>query len=266
MSTPARKTAGPLVVKIGGRAAEDDGLIAAMADELAAAASRGPALLVHGGGSTVSALQERWGVEPRFVDGLRQTAPAEMPLVDMALSGAVNKKLVRLLRTRGLAAWGLCGADGGLMRAESIGGDAGANRTGAVRAVDAAPLELLWGAGYFPVCAPPATDEAGRGMNVNADEAALELAAALGAGDLVFLSDVPGVLEDGAPIDRLTPAAIEEKIASGVIAGGMIPKTRSAAGALRRGVGAVTIGEYAGAGHLKELLSGNRGTRIETGG
>ena len=255
-----------ILVKIGGRAAEEDRLISCLAGEMKQLSdSGGQLVLVHGGGITISRLQERFGVEPEFIDGLRQTSPEEMPLVDMALAGAVNKKLVRLFTRAGLKAWGLSGADGGLIEAESRSGNPVTNRTGAVTAVDTTALECVWNAGFVPICAPPGTDTDGRGMNINADEAALALAAALKTDALVFISDVPGVLDGGEVIGSLTPGDIEKGIGTGVIAGGMIPKTRSAAAALTDGVGAVIIGDYGAAGHLENLLQGERGTRIQRG-
>ena len=115
--------AGILVVKIGGRAAEDDAIVSSLAQELALREKAGDkVVLVHGGGAVISDLQAHYGVKPLFIDGLRQTAPEEMPLVDMALAGSVNKRLVRLFRKSGLNAWGLSGADAGIFTAVSIGG------------------------------------------------------------------------------------------------------------------------------------------------
>lgn len=254
------------VVKIGGRPAEDNELISLIAGELVSLQKSGKRiLLVHGGGITISDIQGRYGVEPVFVDGLRQTPPSEMKIVDMALAGSVNKRLVRLLRGAGVNAWGLCGADAGILTAESASGDPNSNRTGKVVSVDAGPLELLWDGAYVPVFAPPATDNEGHAINVNADEAALHLSAVSNADQLVFISDVPGVMEDSKTINYLTPELIEEKIASGVISGGMIPKVRSAVEALGRGIGSVYIGDYSGTGNLIDILSGKRGTRIDSG-
>ncbi len=252
-----------IVIKTGGRVASDDILMAFMAEELVALPGIGyRVLLVHGGGSTITELQQRYGVTPRFIEGLRQTDPEEMPIVDMALAGSMNKKLVRMLTVSGGKVWGLSGADAGTIVAESRSGDADTNRTGFVTSVDTSALKLLWDNSYIPVLAPVASDSQGRGINVNADEAALAIATALKAHQLVYISDVPGVLEDADLIPLLTPEQIEEKIAADVIGGGMIPKTRSAASALAEGVGEVVIGDYQKTGNLKELLSGSRGTRI----
>ncbi|RKX77515.1 MAG: acetylglutamate kinase [Spirochaetes bacterium] len=261
------KSSALLVVKIGGKSAEDDALVMALTGELKKLQAQGcRILMVHGGGITISEIQKKYGITPRFIDGLRQTEPAEMPLVDMALAGAVNKRLVRILKQGGLNSWGLCGADAGILLAESISDSAAENRTGRVTSVDIRPLKLLWSGGYVPVLAPPATNSLGLGMNINADEAALALSTALKADQLVFISDVPGVLETQKVIRHLTPETAEEKISSAVITGGMIPKVKSAVEALKRGVGGVFIGEYTETGNLGKILSGLQGTLIDSGG
>ncbi len=256
-----------LIVKIGGKSAENDELVTALAEELRLKQKHGyRVILVHGGGITISNIQDKYGVKPRFINGLRQTDPGEMPLVDMALAGGMNKRLVRLLRTADLNAWGLCGADAGILQAESIEDSPEKNRTGRIVSVDIRPIELLIENGFVPVFAPPASDSGGLGMNINADEAALALSTVLSADQLVFLSDVPGVLDGSDVIRHLTPEIAEEKISSGIITGGMIPKVKSAVGALSQGVGSVFIGEYTTSGDLERILSGLLGTLTDSGG
>ena len=256
-----------IVVKVGGRAAEDEKLIFNLGREFKNLAEEGNRLLlVHGGGVTISELQRKYDVEPEFFDGLRQTPPKEMPLVDMALAGAVNKRLVRRLRSLGVEAWGVCGADAGIISAVSVSGRPSENRTGRVTLVNTSPLEILWRSGYFPVLAPPSADKNGYGINVNADEAALAMAESLKASHLVFISDVPGVLDQGAVIHRLSPKTAKDKIDKGVISGGMIPKVQSAVNALQQGVGAVIIGDYVNPGDLRDLLSASPGTCINLQG
>jgi len=253
----------PTVIKIGGGFAENDELVSELAAELLEfLPGRGPILLIHGGGTLVSEVEKRWGYKPTFVNGLRETSSKTMPFVDMALAGAVNKRLVRLLRRRGLNAWGLSGADGGLILAKNAGNKGSDSRTGLVVSLDTQPLRVLWENGYLPVLASPASDAEGRGLNVNADEAALALALDTKAQNLVFISDIPGVLSDDAVISRLDAPEVEEKIARGEIWGGMIPKVRSAISALEGGVGAVLIGDYLGYGDLEKLLLCQKGTTI----
>jgi len=254
----------PTVLKIGGVFTENDELVSSLASELCEflGRSRGPILMVHGGGSMISAMEDRWGYEPSFVNGLRETSAETMPLVDMALAGAVNKRLVRLLRRQALNAWGLSGVDGGVILAKSAGGKGSSSRTGRVASLDSQPLRMLWGNGYLPVLAPSASDGEGRGLNVNADEAALALALDVEAQNLVFISDIPGVLSGDKLIRQLNPPAAEEKIAAGKIWGGMIPKVRSAIDALEGGVKTVFIGDYLEYGDFERILACQKGTAI----
>ena len=254
---------GITVIKIGGRCAEDAVLMANLADELLPMHSSGEKiLLVHGGGTTISRLQKQFGIEPSFVQGLRKTSPEEMPQVDMALAGAVNKHLVRLCINRGLPAWGISGVDGSILIGKSTTGDAGTNRTGSIQSVSTAPIEHLWTGGFFPILAPPGTDGNGLGLNFNADEAALALAGTLQADRLIFFSDVPGVLKDGQVISRLTAADVENLSRTGVVSGGMIPKLKSAVGALQAGIGAVYIASYGRAGDIGRVLGEEIGTGV----
>jgi len=253
---------GPTVIKTGGDFAENDELVSSLASELLVLKNRGSILLIHGGGSTISELGNRWGYESTFVNGLRETSFETMPLVDMALAGAVNKRLVRLIRRKGLDAWGLSGVDGGLILGEKTETEKPGNRTGRVASIDARPLRILWENGYLPVLAPPASDARGRGLNVNADEVSLALALNLKAQNLIFISDIPGVLLEEKPIRRLDALSAEKKIADGSIWGGMIPKVRSAIKALEGGVKAVFIGDYLEYGDLERILSHQKGTAI----
>jgi len=255
------------VIKIGGTFAEKDTSILHLAEELKNLLRRdNRVLLVHGGGPFISQMQQRYEITPRFSDGLRQTTPKEMLLVDSALAGRVNKHLVRLFNRAGIKAWGLSGADAGILLAESLTGAAKENRTGRIVSVDNRPLMQLWDAAYLPIFAPVASDKQGMGINVNADEAALALAVSLKVDNLIFFSDVPGVLDNRKTIRHLTPQLAEEKIAQSVISNGMIPKVRSAIRALDGGVVSVFIGQYSQPGDLKKTVSGLRGTLIAIGG
>lgn len=252
----------PTVIKIGGGFIENDELVSSLAAELLEFLSKGSILLVHGGGSMISKVEDKWGYEPLFVNGLRETTAETMPLVDMALAGTVNKRLVRLLRREGLNAWGLSGVDGGLILAESVRDEESSSRTGRVISLDTRPIRMLWENGYLPVLASPASDAEGRGLNINADEVALAFALDSEAQNLVFISDIPGVLLGDEVIRRLDPLAVEKKIVDGKIWGGMIPKVRSAIDALKGGVGAVFIGDYLEYGDLGKILASQKGTVI----
>ena len=262
--------ASTVVVKLGGAAtavpAELAELIADVGDQVAAG---GRVVIVHGGGAEVSAVSERLGLRPQVIDGVRQTTAEEMDVVDMVLCGLVNKRVVRACAAAQMAAVGVCGSDGGLFAVQPLalnGGGSAASHTGEVVAVDPALIHHLLDAGYVPVVASPAHLAPDVPMNINADAAALELAPALSAQSLLFLSDVAGVLRDGEPLPALTPENAEAEIAGQTITGGMIPKVRAAVGAVARGVGRVVVGSYQGRGTLQRMMAGRQGTTIHATG
>lgn len=254
-----------LVVKIGGRPAAEQKLVAELFAELAGLRSDWSPLLIHGGGAEVSDLSRKLGIEPQIVNGVRNTRTEEMEIVDMVLAGLVNTRLLRWARAAGLNPVGLSCVDGGLLTAESVGPDSSVNRTGRAVASNPAVVEHLCGGGFFPVISSVADDTAGGGLNLNADDAALAIASAVRAGSLVYISDISGVLADGSVIPHLDPVGCEREIAAGVITGGMIPKVRSACSGLEAGIGCVVIGGYAAKGDLSRLVAGAAGTTISGG-
>lgn len=239
------------VYKIGGPALEDPGLLAPLARELRAAA--GHALVVHGGGRHVERLLRALSIESRFVEGRRETSPAAMEVVEMVLSGVINKALAAGLTTAGLPAVGISGRDAGLMAA---GLQPELGRVGSPLRVDDSVLRVLWQADLLPVVSPVSNGPAGESVNVNADEAALALALALGAQTLVYLSDADGVVVDGAPVEILASAEARRLIEKGAIAGGMSLKVRVALAAAGAGIQEVVV-----AGRAR-LQGGFPGTRI----
>jgi acetylglutamate kinase len=251
-----------IVVKIGGKAAELHDSLASLCDEIIALSRDSRFLLVHGGGAEVSTLSRRLGVEPVFLDGVRQTSEQEMDIVDMVLAGKVNKQMVRLLRTKGLDAVGLSGTDGGIFTGRPVGGTQARNRTGEVTSVDDRLLTLLLDNGFLPVLSSTSMDATGQGLNINADAAAFSIAAHLGASALVFLSDIPGILSEGSVIQAVSAAEAKDLIGRGVITGGMIPKVSASLTAMDNGVQKVIIGQYDSAGSLRRLLEGKQGTRL----
>ncbi len=239
------------VYKIGGPALEDPALIEPLAEEVRRGRAR--TLLVHGGGRHVERLLNALGIESRFVEGRRQTSPEAMDVVEMVLSGGTNKALAAGLSQAGVPAVGVSGRDGGLIRARlepSLG------RVGMPEIVNPALVEALWSAGFVPVVSPVSAGPKGESVNVNADEAALGLARALGATTLVYLSDVDGVKIDGAPVASLTAAEARRRIDDGTIAGGMALKVRVALEAAATGIAEVVI-----AGRAR-LQGGFAGTRV----
>lgn len=207
-------------------------------------------------------MSRRLGLKPNFREGIRVTTEEEMEVVEMVLSGSVNKRLVRLFRAAGLPAVGLCGADGGLFTGSPMQEGGVRTRTGKIDSVDPKLAAQLLAGGWFPVVSPTASDSRGGALNINADTAAFALAAALKSETLLFLSDIPGILRQGKCLAGLDPAGVEAEIDAGTITGGMIPKVRSAVEALSRGVKRIIIGEFRTPGDLAALLNGRLGTRI----
>jgi len=248
-----------MIIKTGGRAAENSEALVHLADEIKVLTNQYDFLIVHGGGAAVSAIQKTYGIDPIFKDGIRMTTEREMDLVDMGLAGLMNKKLVRLFTSCGLNPVGISGADGSLLTGEPIEEE---SRTGRITGSDRKIVDVLLGGGYTPIVSPVSTDVQGRALNINADEAALALGIACRAETIVFLSDIPGILKGDDLIGHLNESEAESLIEEGIISGGMIPKVRSSLKALREGAGTVVIGEYRNPGDLDNLLKGNKGTKI----
>ena len=254
-----------VIIKIGGKPAESREAIEGLSREIKQLQDKGSYrfIFVHGGGTTVSAIQKQYGIEPAFIDGKRKTSAGEMDLVDMGLAGKVNKFLVRTFHLNGLNAVGLCGSDGGtFLSADAVTDGKDENRTGSIIHTDDRLLNLLINAGYFPVVSSVSSDSCGRGMNINADEAALAIAGSLKAESLVFISDIPGIMINNEVRSNMNEAEIEKYIAEGDIQGGMIPKVRSSLAALRGGIRRIQITNYEKQGDLKLITRGEKGTTI----
>jgi acetylglutamate kinase len=229
----------PWVVKFGGSLLSDEGARRGFLKDAARIARRAPLVLVHGGGPEINATLDKLGIVSTWVNGRRVTDAAAMAAVEGVLSGQVNKSLVGELTALGARAVGLSGRDGSLMRARPV---EGLGRVGEPGRVQPALLLVLLRAGYLPVLSSVAFGPDHQALNVNADEAAAALAAGLKARRLVYLTDVPGVLDarkETIPVIRTKE--IRKLIADGVITGGMIPKVLSCGRAIRRGVREINI-------------------------
>ncbi len=247
---------GVTVMKVGGARLVRRDDLDALARTIRARHDAGrPTVLVHGGGPEISDLHERLGVPFEKIDGLRVTSPEGMTLTTMVLCGAVNTRIVERFVAHGLPALGVSGVDLGLLRAPLAGAAWG--RVGGPPQVAAERLEQLLAAGLVPVVAPVSLGPDGAAVNVNADDAAHAIAAALGASALEFVSDIPGVTEDDRVLRRLVPVDVERLIARGVVKGGMVPKLRAAVAALAAGVGRVRIGNLTTirTNHATEVLA-----------
>ena len=242
------------VVKIGGNELDRPDWVAAAARALS---KNGPTVVVHGGGQAVSDWSRRLGLPVEKKDGLRVTTPEIAQVVEMVLGGPVNRLIVTALREAGLDAIGLSGVDGGLLTAEPLQNGTALGAVGEIAHVRGSLLQSLLLAGLTPVVAPVApSTSSGQPLNVNADQAAAAVAAALEAEELLFISDVPGVTVAGVTQPTLAAAEIETMIEEGVATGGMAAKLRAAAQALRAGVRAVRIG------NLDMLEQATAGTRL----
>jgi len=233
------------VIKIGGRPQLDPTLPKALAE--AQRAAPGSLLVVHGGGDEVSTLQRLYGVEARFSGGRRVTGALDLEIIRMALSGSANKRLVSALIDAGVAAIGLSGEDGGLLTADPLD-PAQYGHVGTPAAVNTELLRQLLGSGYLPVLSPVSrsTDRAmGATLNVNGDDAAAAIAAALGADELLLVSDVAGVLLGDQPVSALGPDDAQRLIDDGIARGGMAAKLQAALSALEGGVQRVRISDIA---------------------
>lgn len=233
-----------VVVKYGGNAMLNEELKSAVMQDIVLLNTIGVhVVLVHGGGPEINAMLEKVGKESRFVNGLRYTDGETMEIVQMVLTGKLNKDIVGLLLQNGGRAVGLSGVDSGLLRAKKIdsnGEDLG--YVGDVTEVNPEIIQSLLDQGFIPVVSTVALGEQGdiNRYNINADTAAAKIAVALKAEKFVQLTNVPGVLRDvkdpSSLIKRIARDAIPSMIATGIISSGMIPKIECCFEALKGGV------------------------------
>jgi acetylglutamate kinase len=231
------------VIKLGGRVQEDERVASALATQWTA--DRGALCIVHGGGGAITAMQRAAGVEPTFVEGRRVTAPHDIEILRMALSGGANKALVAALNAVGVPAVGISGEDGRLLTAELLD-DGALGAVGTVTVVRVELLRSLLAAGYLPVVSPlaAAASPPFTALNVNGDDAAVAIARAVGAVDVLLISDVQGVRVRGETVATLDRAQAEAALASGEISGGMVVKIRAALAAFGGTVRRVRIGGF----------------------
>ena len=232
-----------IVVKYGGNAMLNDDLKRAVIEDIILMSCVGiRTVLVHGGGPEIEAMLKKTGKESRFINGLRYTDEETMDIVQMVLCGKVNKEIVALIQKTGGKAIGLCGIDGCMLKAKKIKEDLGL--VGKIEEVDVSILNSVLNSGIIPVISSVAygidDKDEGKSLNINADIAAAEIAAALGAEKLVLMTDVRGILRDANDETSLIKSAqrsqLENLKKEGIITKGMIPKTDCCAMALDGGV------------------------------
>lgn len=253
------------VIKYGGAAMEDKAAATEIMREIATLAKEGrKPVLVHGGGREIERMLSRLDIPTKKLEGLRVTDGESMEIVEMILSGKINKGLVGLLQSFGAKAVGLSGRDGGLFIVEKKGvkgGDLGF--VGAIVKTDMKLIESLMLAGYIPVISSIGDDGSGQAFNINADEAAAALATEMRASRLVLMTDVPGVLRNypdpDSRIEAMTCDEAEKLLSSGVIDKGMIPKIRSCIQVVRGGANEAHIIDGRSPDALRGVLRGNQG-------
>ncbi len=224
-------------------------------------------VVVHGGGPQINRMLDRLGIKSRFVNGLRVTDGETMEVVEMVLAGTINKGLVAEINAAGGCAIGLCGKDGGLMRATKSTRNGDLGFVGEPERVDAAVLDGFRRAQMIPVIAPIGVGAAGETYNINADTVAGAVAAAVKAARFLLLTYVPGVLDAGkALIPELSASEARRLIGDGTISGGMIPKVETCLDAVDGGVeAAVIVDGRVPHAILLELFTEGSGTLIRGG-
>tara|TARA_A100001037_G_scaffold188242_1_gene168576 strand:+ start:755 stop:1687 length:933 start_codon:yes stop_codon:yes gene_type:complete len=242
------------VVKYGGHAMGDPELSVKFARDIVLLKQVGiNPIVVHGGGPQIGAMLKKLKIKSSFVDGLRVTDAAAVEVVEMVLSGSINKQVVRLVNQAGGTAIGLSGTDGSLIKAKKLqrrkrDPDSNLEKVldlgfvGEPSIINAKVLEELASSDIIPVIAPLGIGSKGETLNINADTAAGAIAAAVGASRLLMLTDVKGVINKrGVLIQEMSAKEVQSNIRNGTITGGMIPKTETCLSAVKKGVDAAVI-------------------------
>ena len=230
------------VIKYGGAAQTDEGLKSDFARDIVLLQLVGiKVVIVHGGGKKINSLLDKLNIESHFEDGLRVTNKDTMEVVEMALSGLINKEITSLLVAHGARAVGISGKDDGLLRASAFNLEK-YGFVGKIDEVNEAVVNALLKEDIIPVIAPIALGANATSYNINADLAASAIAAKLRASKAIFLSDIKGVLDkNGELISKLDEAKIAELKSGGTISGGMIPKLEASLECIKAGAKAVHI-------------------------
>lgn len=236
-----------VVIKYGGSAMVDKKIKELIMEDIAVLKLLGiQVVLVHGGGPFINESLKKFNKEAEFKEGLRVTDKETMEVVEMVLSGKINKEIVNDIQKIGVQSVGISGKDGMTLKAKKLitnGLDLGF--VGEIESVDTKLIDSLIASDFLPVIAPVGRDEDGNTYNINADYAAVAIASALNAQKLVFVTDVAGVMKDvdnpESLIKQMTVSEARENIENGIISGGMIPKVECCIDAVERGVKTVHI-------------------------
>lgn len=235
-----------IVVKYGGNAMVNDDLKDAVMSDLVLMQLVGiNVVLVHGGGPEISAMLKKIGKESKFINGMRYTDAETIDIVQMVLTGKVNKDLVQLLEQHSGRAVGLCGLDGNMIRAQKMLSGEDLGFVGEITEVNTKIIVDATNGGYLPIIATVGAGYEGEVYNINADIAAARIAAELGALKLILMTDIRGLLADKDDENTLIPVVNVSDVPrlqrQGIISGGMIPKIDCCVEAVRRGVGRAHI-------------------------
>ena len=231
-----------IVVKYGGNAMISDELRKSVINDIILMKCVGfNPVVVHGGGPYISSFLEKLNIKSKFINGLRYTGEDTIDIVQMVLSGSVNKDLVSLIGKYGGKAIGLCGIDGGLIKAKKLNNEVDLGYVGEITSIDIEPLKMALDSGYIPVVGSIAIGENDKNVyNINADICASKIASALKAEKLILLTNVPGVLTNpknsNTIISKLRLHEIPKLYSDNIIKGGMIPKIECCVEAVRMGV------------------------------
>ncbi len=242
-----------LVIKYGGHAMTDKDMQISFASDIALLQQVGTKpVVVHGGGPQIEQMLKKLNIKTGFVDGLRVTDKNTVKIVEMVLSGAINKSIVAAIMSAGAKAVGISGKDGGLIKAEKIKSRRDPESAiekvvdlgfvGKPSNIDNKVLDALMQGGLIPVVAPLGLGEDGQTYNINADTVAGAISSSLGARRMLMLTDVPGVLEkDGSLIKELSSKQAKRLIKKGIVTSGMIPKVETCIEAVENGTDAAVI-------------------------
>lgn len=232
-----------VVIKYGGAAMLSEDLSEKIMQDIALLKYVGVnPIVVHGGGNDINRMLEKFEIKPEFRNGLRVTDKATMDIVQMVLTGKINKDIVSQLGVAGVKAIGLCGKDASLIEAEKLASADGFDLglVGRITNINTKLLDLLTRDEYIPVIAPIGVGKDGESFNINADTVAGEIAAALSAEKLMFLTDTDGICKDSKDpstlIFEISVKEIKDMVGSGAISGGMLPKVDGCIKAIRSGV------------------------------
>jgi acetylglutamate kinase len=244
-----------ILIKIGGRAFEDEGGFRELTGAIKAN-KNAEVIIVHGGGAEISQALKDAGRQTEFIDGIRITRAADIKIVEEVLSGTVNQRISSWLEANGVSCAPMSGKTQRLFVVDPLIRDGRAlGFVGKIRQVNPAVVIDAIQSGQVPVISPISANEDGDSFNVNADSAAAALAAAAHCTDLVFITDVPGVLIDGQTRSSLSIAEAQTLIAEGIIQGGMVAKMESAFEALDRDVPRVHIIQWQGPDTLRSIIN-----------